>query len=270
VASVCPTPTLMTWHGPYDDQITHLFATLSKPYLVSISDSQRQKVPYLNFVGTVYNGLDMASYPFSARDQGYLLYVGRIDPDKGVHFAMDTAIKLNRKLILAAKLDNKIPHLKKYFQRYIKPRLEKYPHLLKWIGEVNEKQRNTLMSHALCFLHPVTWQEPFGLTLIEAMACGCPVVAFNNGSIPEIIKNGKTGYVVENLKEMVNAVKNIEKIKRIDCRNHSLQNFNSQKMAQGYEDVYYQILNRTKQQTQFSSLPTSAVLTNHSQPTTNL
>jgi glycosyltransferase involved in cell wall biosynthesis len=111
-----------------------------------------------------------------------------------------------------------------------------------WVGEVDEEERNRLMSRALCLLHPVTWREPFGLVIIEAMACGCPVVGFNRGSIPELIKTGETGYVVEDIEGMIDAVGNIAQIERSACRAHVLENFNVERMADGYEEIYQEIL----------------------------
>ncbi len=237
-ANIAKTPVVMTWHGPYDDQMRRYFSLLRGPQLVSISHSQARLAPTLDFLGTVYNGLPMEQYPFGTKSKGYLLYVGRIDPEKGVHHAMDVAIKLNKKLIIAAKLDDGVPHLKKYYLDEIEPRLKKHPKLLRWIGEVDEAERNKLMAGALCLLHAVTWPEPFGLTIIEAMACGAPVVAFGLGAIPELVREGVTGYVVENVDQMAKAVQRIDAIDRAACRAHVLENFSAKRMADGYEEAY--------------------------------
>ncbi len=233
------TPVVMTIHGAFNKKNAHIFKTLNNPFnphFVSISRRQQDMLPNLNYVGMVHNGLNMEEYPFSSKSDGYLLFVGRINKEKGVHNAIEVARRLKLPLIIAAKLDNMN---KGYFQKYIKPNLSES---VKWIGEVNEKERNELMSRALCFLHPVTWEEPFGLTLIEAMATGCPVVAFNKGSIPEIVRDKKTGYVVETLDEMVNAVKNIKAISREYCRDYALDTFNADKMVSSYEALYTKIL----------------------------
>ena len=237
-ANIASTPVVMTWHGPYDSEISRYFAMLDKPSLVSISKSQASLASGLRFMGTVYNGLPMQHYPFSDKSADYLLYVGRIDMEKGVHHSMDAAVRLQKKLIIAAKLDDQVPAIKSYFDEYIQPRLAAHPDLLHWIGEVDETERNELMKNAMALLHAVTWPEPFGLSLIEAMACGCPVIAFNQGSIPELVINGKTGFVVNNVDEMVEAIKNLHKIKRKNCRDHALKNFNSRKMAEGYVAIY--------------------------------
>lgn len=238
-ANVSQTPVVMTLHGAFDDSNRKIFSALNNPYFVTISDAQALSSTNLNYVGTVYNGLDMDDYPFSSDPDNYLLFVGRISKEKGVHHAIDAALKLNLPLIIAAKLDEAQPDDMKYFKTYIKPKLRGK---IRWVGEIEEGERNKLMSKALCFLHPVTWPEPFGLTLIESMACGTPVVAFNQGSIPEIVAHGLTGFVVRNVKEMVAAVKNIDSIDRAVCRSYALENFNAERMVAGYEAIYQMIL----------------------------
>jgi glycosyltransferase involved in cell wall biosynthesis len=178
----------------------------------------------------------MEHYPFGEKGGDYLLYVGRIAMEKGVHFAIEVAEQLDLPLIIAAKVDVSD---QPYFRAYIEPRLSDR---IQWIGEVEEEERNKLMAGAKCFLHPVTWREPFGLTLIEAMACGSPVVAFNRGSIPEIIKTGVTGYVVEDTESMIDAVDGIGAIDRKACREHALKNFSAQKMTDGYEAIYKKLV----------------------------
>jgi len=156
--------------------------------------------------------------------------------EKGVHHTIDVAQYLNIPLIIAAKLD---PHDQAYFNEYIEPRLSEQ---IRWIGEVEEEERNKLMSRALCLLHPVMWREPFGLTMIEAMACGAPVIAFKRGSTSEIIKNGETGFIVEDVDEMILALSHIDKISRSKCRRHVLESFNAKRMTDGYVEIYEKIL----------------------------
>ncbi len=243
LANLIETPVVITRHGAFSAEYKKLYKTFQKPYVVSISDAQAKNITDTNYLGTVYNGLKMDHYPFSAKDQGYLLFVGRISIEKGVHYAIQAAQSLQLPLIIAAKLDRvDVP----YFKEYIEPQLSEQ---VVWVGEVNEKERNQLMSHALAFLHPVTWSEPFGLTLIESMACGCPVIAFNKGSIPEILVSGKTGFIVDDTDEMVEAVLNINKISRKMCRDYALENFNEQRMTESYEEIYYEILHQSKRPT---------------------
>lgn len=235
-ANIARTPVVMTEHGPIKRETRKLYRTLRNPYVVSISNSQREPAPDLNYIGTVYNGLPMDDYPFSEEHDDYLLYVGRFSMDKGVHTAIEVAQDLNMRLIMAAKLD---PQNVPYFKQFIEPHLSKK---IQWVGEVDEEERNKLYSRAKAFLHPVTWREPFGLTLIEAMACGCPVIAMNKGSIPEIIKDGETGFVVEDVDEMINVIDELDTIDRKQCRKHALENYNAKKMAQEYEQIYKKIL----------------------------
>lgn len=231
-ANISPTPVVATLHGPLTGSNKAIYAGLNKPHLVSISEAQRRPAPNLNFIATVYNGLVLEPYPFSDTHDGYLLFVGRISMEKGVHHAIATARQLGMPLIIAAKVD-KVD--RSYHKEYVEPYLNED---IRWIGEVDEEERNKLMSRAAAFLHPVTWREPFGLTLIEAMACGAPVIAFGKGSIPEIVMHEKTGFVVDDVDEMVEAVQNLDSVDRATCRTHALENFSASKMADRYEEVY--------------------------------
>lgn len=240
-AQLSETPVVMTLHGAFNSTNRHLYSLFNNPYLVAISHAQAKSAPLnANVIGVVHNGLKMDKYPFSEEHDGYLLYVGRISMEKGTHYAIEVAQALDLPLIIAAKLDQAIDVA--YFNEYIKPCLS--DERIRWIGEVDEAERNKLMSKALCLLHPVTWKEPFGLTLIEAMACGCPVVAFEKGSIPEIIIDGKTGFVVDDIEKMIDAVEKTTSLDRGFCRKHALENFNVNKMVDQYEQIYYKILNK--------------------------
>ncbi len=240
-ANIARTPVVMTLHGSFDPINRRIYVPLGKKaHFVSISRSQARGAPSLNWAGTVYNGLPMDDFPFSAENDGYLLFVGRISLEKGVHFAIETAQYLNLPLIIAAKLENlDMP----YFEEYIGPRLSDQ---IQWVGEVTQNDRNKLMSRAYCLLHPVTWPEPFGLTMIEAMACGCPVIGFRNGSIPEVIKNGKTGFVINNIDQMIDAVDKIPTISREECRKYALENFSAAKMTDGYLRIFERILKKRR------------------------
>lgn len=236
------TPVVMTTHGFFGVNERRIFENLNRPYLVSISNSQAASAPKLKFIGSVYNGLEMKHFPFSKKRGKYLLFVGRISMEKGPHFAIEVAQYLDLPLIIAAKLNSvaDCPPDVAYFKQYIEPKLSDQ---IRWLGEVDETERNKLMSQALCVLHPVTWPEPFGLTMIESMACGTPVVAFNLGSIPEMVEDGQTGFVVKDVPEMIEAVANIDQIDRGYCRKYALEKFNVENMVDGYEQIYYQILN---------------------------
>lgn len=234
-ANLATTPVVATMHGAFTSENRKLFEMLRSPHIVTVSQAQLYPLPNINHAATIHHGLNMEAYPFSNEHDGYLLYVGRISAEKGVHFALDVAQILDKRLILAAKVE---PFDMPYFKQYIEPRLSER---IKWVGEVDEEERNRLMSRAWAFLHPVVFREPFGLTLIEAMACGCPVIAFHRGAIPEIIKTGVTGFVVEDVEGMVDALHNIDSIDRADCRKHALENFSVAKMTDAYEALYKEL-----------------------------
>lgn len=242
IANKAENPVVITMHGAFNATNRNLFKTFCNPFVVAISHSQAKAAPEsANIIDVIHNGLAMDHYPFSAAHEGYLLYVGRISMEKGVHYAIETAQAFDLPLIIAAKLDT---NDLSYFNEYVGPRLS--DERIRWVGEVDEEERNKLMSKALCLLHPVTWREPFGLTMIEAMACGCPVIAFNKGSIPEIVVHEKTGFVVEDIQEMIEAVGRVESLDRLACRKHALANFNATKMTDKYEAVYYRILKQKR------------------------
>lgn len=245
-ANLSRTPVVQTIHGCFHEDNIPLFSILDNIHLVAISYAQKKLAhnKLSNIAGVVYNGLSMDHYPFSKEHDGYLLFVGRMAMEKGVHRAIEVAKRLDIPLILGARVAQVDMD---YFKEYIRDEL-KNP-LITWIGEVSEEERNILMSRALCMLHPVTWPEPFGLTMIEAMACGCPVVGINNGSIAEIIEHGKTGFVVEDIDEMVEGVKKIGEIDRVYCRTYSLSTFNAKKMADGYEHIYKKVIEQRSQST---------------------
>ncbi len=238
-ANIATTPTVMTMHGMFRTENRRLFQSLGGPAIVTVSEAQVFPLPGINYAGTVHNGLPMTHYPYGRDPSDYLLFVGRISMEKGVHFAIDAAQIVDMPLIIAAKLDDAE---RTYFREYVEPRLSER---VTWLGEVDEEKRNELMANARALLHPITWREPFGLVLIEAMACGCPVIAFNHGSIPEIIKTGVTGFVVEDLEGMVDAIDALPQIDRAACRTHALTNFSAEKMTDGYLSIYEKVLKKT-------------------------
>lgn len=237
VANMAQIPVIATMHGAFNADTRRLFQTLRVPHIATISGSQgRYEAALINHAGVVYNGLPMESYPFEREHEDYLLFVGRISMQKGVHLAIAAAQEGDLPLVIAAKLDQED---EPYFNAYVRPRLGGR---ITWVGEVDEAERNRLMSRARCFLHPATWREPFGLTLIEAAACGCPVVAFNRGAIPEIVKDGVTGYIVEDIEEMADAIGRVGMIDRAACRAHALEHFSAKCMADEYLALYERLL----------------------------
>ena len=238
-AHLATTPVVATMHTRFTDEKLPLFQRLTRPHIVTLSQNHAQSAIAINHAGTVYNGLAIEQYPFSDTPEPYLLYVGSISMNKGTHFAAEAAEKLGMRLVIAAKLESAD---KEYFNTLVKPHLSDQ---IQWIGEVNEKERNGLMSKAFCFLHTITWREPFGLTMIEAMACGSPVIAFDQGSSAEIVRHGETGFVVKDVAGIVSAMADIPRIDRGHCREYALTNFNVKKMTDAYEALYKKIISTT-------------------------
>jgi glycosyltransferase involved in cell wall biosynthesis len=246
IANMSKTPVVMTIHGNFNIHNQDLYERGTNISYVSISKAQARPRPAsINYAGNVYNGLYMEDYPYSSTPGNYLLFVGRICLEKGVHNAIKVAKYLDMPFIIAAKLDTNVPDDVAYFKQYIEPELSDK---IRWVGEVDEIERNQLMKGALCLLHPITWPEPFGLTLIETMATGTPVIAFNKGSIPEVINHGITGFVVSDVEEMIKAVPYVKYLNRATCREYALGNFSAEKMAEGYEEIYYKILSQKSTQ----------------------
>ncbi len=236
-ANFAKVPVVATLHGSLSFASKKVYSTLSNVNLITISESQKRQGHGLNIYETVHHGLNFDNYPIGESSENFLLFVGRISFDKGLHHAIEIAQFLNIKLVIAAKLDQTD---KKYFAEYIEPSLS--DGLIEWVGEVSETERNQLYSKALCLINPITWPEPFGLTMIEAMACGCPVVAFNQGSVPEIVVPGATGFIANDIEEMIESILEVARIDRRETALYARANFNSQTMTDKYERIYQQIL----------------------------
>lgn len=237
IANMATTPVLATLHTRFTPEKKKLFELFKRPSIAAISHSHARSAPEgTNLAGVAYNGLDLNDYPFGEKPEDFLLYVGSISLDKGTHFAVEAARKLGMRLIIGAKLD-------KLNEPYFKEKVEPYlSDAIQWVGEVDVEKRNDLMRRARAFLHPITWQEPFGLTLIEAMACGCPVIAFDQGSSKEIIREGETGFVVSDVEGMAEAVGKLSSIDRNACRADALTRFSAERMADSYEVLYEKVL----------------------------
>jgi len=244
LSAITKTPVLHTFHRSLSEGLTQNEKKLLKQYkhlnFSSISDSQRALG--LNFLATVYNGLPLSKFPFVAgtdkKPNEFLLWAGRIVDKKGPLEAILTAKKLGLPLILAGNITE--PN---FFNHKIKPQIDGQK--IKYVGELSQGQLVKYYQKAKCLLCPVKWNEPFGLTAIEAMACGTPVVAFSNGGLKETIANGKTGFLVsqkQGVAGLVEAVKKIDSIKRIACRARVENRFSSQIMAQNYEKIYNKII----------------------------
>jgi glycosyltransferase involved in cell wall biosynthesis len=232
-------PVVSTLHGRCDLwEQTYLFPEFGECALVSISDSQRLPAPAANWIETVYHGLPSGLYTPREKSGEYLVYVGRISPEKKVESAIAIAIRCGLPLKIAAKVDRLDAA---YFEREIKPLLDNP--LVEFLGEVGDEEKNGLIGSALAFLHPADWPEPFGLTLIESMACGTPVIARRRGAIPEVVDHGITGYVFEDDVEAVRLIReSLPGFSRNGCRAHFEKRFLAERMARDYVSVYHAVL----------------------------
>lgn len=234
------TPSLTTLHGRLDlPDLDPVFHDFHDAPVVSISDSQRTPIPDANWVGTVYHGLPLDLYDFQETPQDYLAFLGRISPEKGPETAIEIAKRTGMRLKIAAKVDSAD---REYFEKQVKPLLD-HP-LIEWIGEVDERGKNRLLGGAKALLFPINWPEPFGLVMIEAMACGTPVVAFRCGSVPEVMKEGVSGFVVDSIDQAVGAVSRLNHFSRRNCRRYFEARFTSDAMATNYLAIYQRLIDR--------------------------
>lgn len=246
-APLIDTPVVTTLHDPLDqrpqDRILPLFAKTQ--YYVSISNDQRKPLPNLNYIATVYHGTDIKSLKFRKEKGEYLAFLGRIGLAKGTDIAIRVARKAREKLIIAGFIHRNEENMRFWFDR-IEPALRFDG--ISYIGPITHKQKSDFLRNAKALIFPTrpVWREPFGLVMIESMACGTPVIAFNYNSSPEIVVHGKTGFLVETEEEMVEAVRKIDQINREDCRKHVEKNFTIEKMVDNYEKVYKKILGKQK------------------------
>jgi glycosyltransferase involved in cell wall biosynthesis len=228
------TPMVTTIHGFSSPKIIPVYKKYNNTsYYVSISNSDRS--PELNYTATVYNGIDTSEFSFNAESGEVLLFFGRIHPDKGVSEAIEIAKKSNRKLIISGLIQDQ-----EYFTKKVSPYIDGQEII--YVGNSGPVDRNRLLGEAFALLHPIGFEEPFGLSVAEAMICGTPVIAFNRGAMPELIVNGKTGFLVNSVDEAVEAVNSIEFINRRDCMEWASSTFSREKMVDGYLDVYRKIL----------------------------
>ena len=232
------TPRVSTLHGRLDiPNLRNLYLEFRDEPVISISDYQRRPLPWADWRATIYHGLPVDLYEFHEKPGDYLAFLGRVSPEK----RLDDAIKIARRsgipLKIAAKVDKSD---RDYFESVIKPQLNQGG--IQFIGEIGESEKSEFLGNALALLFPVDWPEPFGLVMIEAMACGTPVIARSRGSVPEIIEHGATGFVINDLEEGVQAVKKIHRINRKCCRLTFEERFSAVRMAKDYVAVYAELI----------------------------
>jgi glycosyltransferase involved in cell wall biosynthesis len=230
--------TLTTLHGRQDlPELPDIYRAFPHMPLVSISDNQRLPLPPVNWMGTVYHGLPVAQFHDGGGKGGYLAFLGRICPDKGPVEAIEIARRAGMKLKIAAKVD---PVDQKYFDDVIHPLIQKSPHV-EFIGEINDSQKQEFLGNAAALLFPICWPEPFGLVMIESMACGTPVVAFACGSVPEIMEDGLTGFVVKDVDGAAQALGRLGELNRATIRARFEERFSVRAMARDYVKIYRQL-----------------------------
>ena len=231
--------TLTTLHGRQDlPEFPDLYRAFSHMPLVSISNHQRLPVPPVNWRGTVYHGLPHNMLKEGRGEGGYLAFLGRICAEKGILPAIEIARRAGLPLKVAAKVD---PADRKYFEEQVKPVLDQSPHV-EFIGEIDDSRKQDFLGRARALLFPISWPEPFGLVMIESMACGTPVIAFNSGSVPEIMDDGLTGFVVENVDQAVAAVGRLGRLFRPSIRSRFEERFSAQAMAREYLAIYEKLV----------------------------
>lgn len=230
------TPMITTIHGFSSEKIIPVYQKYNDHgSYVSISDSDRH--PSLKYLKTVYNGIDTSGFVFNERPEGYLLFFGRIHPHKGTAEAIQIAIESGRKLLIAGIIQDQ-----EYFNERVAPFLNAD---IEFLGAAGPEQRNEVLRGASALLHPISFEEPFGLSVAEAMLCGTPVIAYQRGSMPELIKHGKTGFLVKDVEEAVAAVGQLETIDRAACREWAISRFSQERMVKDYISLYHQLLSVT-------------------------
>ena len=233
-AGLVETPMLTTIHGFSSPRIVPVYERYDgRCHYVAISDADRH--PRLDYIATIHHGIDLAEFPFNERPDDYLLYYGRIHPDKGTREAIEVAKRAGRKLVIAGIIQDQT-----YFDEHIEPRID--GDTVTYLGSVGGERRGEILGRATALLHLVDFAEPFGLTMIDAMACGTPVIAFARGSVPEIIKDGTTGFIVDDVGAAADAVVRVVDIERRSCRAHVERHFTGARMAGDYLRVYQKIL----------------------------
>jgi len=207
----------------------------------TISKSARTHMPAFGgsarFMGHVYNAIDVDSFPFQAEKGDDLLFLSRISPDKGPVMAIDAAKRLGMRLIIAGKID---AYDRRYYEEVVRDLID--GEQIVFFGEADATQKRELYRTAKCLLMPIQWEEPFGLVMPKAMACGTPVIATRRGSVPELVRHGETGFIVDTVEEMVEAVRAVGTIDPYRCRQHVRRNFSPAMMAEGYERIYAAML----------------------------
>lgn len=227
-------PIVDVMHLPIFTDLANIFSEYRTP-IITISNAQRHGFPDLRYIGTVYNGIQVSDFPFSQEAGSYLLMVGSVAPHKNQKAGIEVAKRVGKKLIMAGKVGNK-----EYYEKEIAPHID--GNTIIHLGEIGFEEKVKLYEEAYALLFPVLWEEPFGLVMIEAMACGTPVIAFNRGSVPEVVADGVTGFIVNTTDEMVAIMPRISTLDRNTCRKHVQDHFSSKGMVESLEHALISLL----------------------------
>ncbi|PIP60240.1 glycosyl transferase [Candidatus Uhrbacteria bacterium CG22_combo_CG10-13_8_21_14_all_47_17] len=233
-------PTVVSVHSPIRDELKPFLRKFKSNYYVSFSHAQRKQLPDLNWFANIYHGIDTKLFSYKAKPEDYFLYIGRIVEEKGVHIAIEAAKQAGAKLVIAGRSYQTGGYWQKQIEGLIDDKQIIY------VGEANLERKIELYQNAKAVLFPTQFEEPFGLVMIESMSCGTPVIGWDNGSVREVLKDGVSGYVVNDLKSMVDAMKSIDGISRQACRERAERLFSNETMVEGYLRVYNRVLEDQK------------------------
>lgn len=237
IGSHVSVPVVHTLHGPFTEEAKRYYRMLSgRVWFVAISDAQRSFCPDLSYAGTVYNGIDLDLHALRTEKEDFLLFLGRVNREKGPEIAVEVAHRTGRKLVMAVKKAEAFEQ--EYWEQVVEPLLDGSEEI---IGEITLDEKVDLLSRARAVLFPIQWPEPFGLVMTESMACGTPVIAFPYGAAPEVIDHGTSGFLVSSIDEMCEAVERAPEIRAEAARAHVAQRFGADQMVAGYERVFEQV-----------------------------
>ena len=240
VARYVPVPHVTTLHGRLDlPDLIPVYDRFRDIPVISISNAQRKPLPWANWAGTIYHGLPPDLLRFQPNPGTYLAFLGRISPEKRADRAIEIAKRAGMPLKIAAKVDRVD---KRYFKRVVEPLLDASH--VEWVGEISDREKDDFLGNAYALLFPIDWPEPFGLVMIEAIACGTPVIAYDGGAVPEVIKDGQTGFIAKNLEDAADAVHRVSEISRTHCRKIFEKRFIVTRMARDYVRIYRRTIDR--------------------------
>jgi glycosyltransferase involved in cell wall biosynthesis len=251
IANAVEVPVVTTNHGEFTRELTELYRSVGQHVaVVAISHHQASTAPTVPVARVIHHGIDVDTLPVGRGDGGYVVFLGRMHPDKGVHRAIEVARAAGKRLLIAAKMWEPAEH--QYYAEQVEPLLG--PDAV-YLGQVGAADKHDLLAGAEALINPIRWPEPFGLVMIEAMACGTPIIAFNKGSVPEVVEHGRTGFVVDGIEEAVVAVHKAPMLSRSRCRAAFTERFSARRMAEEYVRVYRELIVEKTAQAQVQPIP---------------